>query len=66
MLRIDLHKMYDCGLLTIDESYKVHISKKITSPDYTMFDGIGISLPKDASEHPSKDAIKEKMKDFRG
>lgn len=65
LLRIDLHKMYDSGLLTIDESYRVHISKKITSPDYTMFDGIRISLPTDASKHPSKDAIKEKMKEFR-
>ena len=65
LLRIDLHKMYDSGLLTIDDSYQVHISKKVTSPDYTMFDGIIISLPTDASKHPSKDAIKEKMKEFR-
>lgn len=65
LLRIDLHKMYDSGLLTIDEDYKVHISRKVTSPDYTMFDGKTIALPKNKSKWPSSIAIKEKMKEFR-
>ena len=50
LLRIDLHKMYDSGLLTIDQNYTVHISKKVTSPDYTKFNGNTISLPKDKKQ----------------
>lgn len=64
-LRIDLHKMFDSGLLSIDENYRVHISSKVSSSDYFSYDGQLITLPDDPNKRPSLLAIQEKQKEFR-
>lgn len=65
LLRVDLHKMFDSGLLAIEENYRVIVSKIVTSEYYQSFNGKPISLPCDKYNHPSTDALKLKIKELR-
>lgn len=55
-LRVDIHRLYDAGLLTIDETYTVHISPYNISTYYQQFEGRKICLP--AFDPPSIIALK--------
>lgn len=65
LLRIDIHKLFDSGLLYIDQSYRVHVSKQVKSQEYLDLDGKRISLPANQSEQPSKEALQFKEDSFR-
>lgn len=65
LLRIDIHKLFDSGLLYIDQSYHVHISPLVKTPEYVKLDGKSISLPTNKSEWPSPVALKFKEDSFR-
>lgn len=65
LLRVDLHKLYDNGLLYIDDFYAVHVSPEVKSEYYQKLNGKIISLPVNLNEHPSKDALKSKIFEFR-
>lgn len=45
LLRVDFHKLFDQGLITINEDFKICVSKKLGSHYYKKFDGQQISLP---------------------
>jgi integrase len=57
LLRADLHKLLDKGLMTIDENYSVLISHKVTSSFYQSLNGKKITLPINKNCHPSKVAL---------
>jgi putative restriction endonuclease len=65
LLRVDLHKLYDNGLLYIDESFKIHISPEVKSEYYQKLNGTTIRLPENNNLHPSKEALKSKKFEFR-
>ena len=65
LLRVDLHKLYDNGLLYIDESFKIHISPEVKSEYYRKLNGTKIRLPENNNLHPSKEALKSKKFEFR-
>lgn len=65
ILRVDLHRLLDSGLLTIDENYIVHISKNMASESYSKFHNQKIYLPNKTSDHPSKVALQELKRNFR-
>ena len=65
LLRVDLHTLFDNGLLAIDSDYRIHISSLVQSPEYRKFDNMVISLPNHSSLYPSKDALKYKLGSFR-
>lgn len=65
LLRIDLHRLFDSGLLFIDSNYIVHISTLIKSTTYQQFDGIAISLPANSNAYPSKESLELKRDNFR-
>ncbi len=65
LLRVDLHKLYDNGLLYIDESFKIHISSEVKSEFYRKLNGTKIRLPENNNLHPSKEALKSKKFEFR-
>lgn len=65
LLRIDIHKLFDSGLLYIDQNYHVHVSSLVTSPEYRYLDNHLISLPNNPSEYPSKAALQFKEKSYR-
>jgi putative restriction endonuclease len=65
LLRVDLHKLYDNGLLYIDETFKIHISPEVKSEYYQKLNGAAIRLPDNNNLHPSIEALKSKKFEFR-
>ena len=65
LLRVDFHKMYDNGLLYIDDNYIIHISPQVKSKYYQDFTNKKISLPCDKSLYPSKEALISKKFEYR-
>jgi putative restriction endonuclease len=57
-LRTDLHRLFDAGLLTIDDGYTVKVSNFITSDAYRKLQGQTINLPKNEQHRPSLDSLK--------
>ncbi len=62
LLRSDLHRLYDRGYLTVDPSYRIHVSGRLRSDFgngelYYPLENQEIRLPKDASLRPSRDFL---------
>ena len=51
LLRIDLHRLFDAGLLTIDPDYKIRVSPE-AAPDYAQYDGVKLRLPRRVQDWP--------------
>lgn len=61
-LRKDLHRLFDLGLITITTDYRIRLSPKIATAygdveTYKNLDGQKISLPADACDNPSQNAL---------
>lgn len=65
LLRVDFHKMFDNGLLYVNENYKVFISPQVKSEYYQSFNGKTINLPQKINLYPSKEALKSKEFEYR-
>lgn len=65
LLRVDLHRLFDSGLLSITEDYEVVLSELVDSITYTMFNKAKIRLPQKGKEWPSKKALKARESNFR-
>ncbi|GEK22377.1 HNH endonuclease [Cellulomonas xylanilytica] len=58
LLRADLHRMWDVGLLAVDEVDRtVLIANHITAPEYTALRGRPIAIPDDVRQHPLAAAL---------
>lgn len=57
-LRVDLHRLFDAGLISISEEDTVEVSGRLTGTSYARFHGNALDLPKSESEHPSAVALK--------
>ena len=64
LLRTDLHRLFDKGLLMFDDNYKVVISNEIKSEYYRQFNGLQIRLPKKKENYPSIEALRDHNKRF--
>lgn len=65
LLRIDIHKLFDSGLLYIDQTYHVHVSPLVKTPEYSKLEGRQISLPANISDRPALVALRFKEDSFR-
>ena len=65
LLRVDFHRLFDSGLLAIDEDYCVKISDLLKSSYYKKYDGCKILLPSNECYYPSKMALRLKMEELR-
>ena len=65
LMRCDFHKLFDNGLLYIDESYIIHISDLVKSEYYQRYDGMKINFPRDEGAVPSLQALRVKRDEFR-
>lgn len=65
LLRVDFHKLFDNGLMTIDDNYCVELSPIVKADYYKSFDGKKISLPDSPDDWPSKEALALKRYEFR-
>ena len=58
LLRSDVHLLFDLGFIGIDpETLRIQVSRKISTSPYVDLDGKIVSLPKDPSFRPSRDAL---------
>ena len=56
-LRVDIHKLFDNGLISINSEYKVVVSSKLKSTEYERIDGKKIKLPINKIHYPSSKAL---------
>jgi putative restriction endonuclease len=56
-LRTDLHKLFDAGLITVDDDYHVVVSDRLKSEGYAAHHGREIRVPATASNIPSREAL---------
>ena len=60
LLRSDLHTLFDCGLIAIDEAeFKVLIGKELRGSEYERYRGKLLRLPDNPSFRPSGDALRQ-------
>ena len=65
LLRVDFHKLFDAGLITINYNYELLVSNKVESDYYRSFDKKKISLPVNKDCYPSLNALKNHMEEFK-
>ncbi len=66
ILRADLHTLYDRGLISIDEDYKIRLSEVLKiSRFYKHLDGKTITLPTSEKNRPSLESIRIKLQEFK-
>jgi putative restriction endonuclease len=56
-LRTDLHKLFDAGLVTIDDDYRLVVSNRLKSKAYGAYHGQEVLVPDGVSHKPSKKAL---------
>lgn len=61
-LRVDIHKLFDNGLISIDSDFRVVISSMRKSTEYEKINGKKIKLPKNKSYYPSATALENHNK----
>lgn len=47
ILRTDIHRLFDAGLLVLDQAGKITVKPEVTDPDYRRFDGCHASTTAD-------------------
>lgn len=57
LLRVDIHRLFDKGLIQVNEDYTISVSSKVISEEYQRYNGTKIMLPKNKNWFPSKDAL---------
>lgn len=57
LLRVDLHRLFDAGLLTVDQELRVQVSPLVTAAAYQALAGTRLRLPEAASARPSAEAL---------
>jgi putative restriction endonuclease len=56
-LRVDIHRLFDEGLITITEQDAVVTSEKLKGTSYAALNGAALLLPAGSQKRPSKDAL---------
>lgn len=60
---MDIHKLFDEGLITISDDYEIVVSPILQTSNYRRFHGKKINLPKDQNTYPSLYVIKKHRED---
>jgi putative restriction endonuclease len=61
-LRVDLHRLFDDGLISLGEDLTVRVSPKLNNTSYENYSGEKIRLPAEEKHYPSLGAIKDRNK----
>ena len=61
-LRVDIHKLFDNGLISINNDYRVIVSSMLKSTEYERIDGKKIKLPNNKMHYPSANALENHNK----
>lgn len=62
LLRVDIHRLYDEGLIAFDDDYCLILSKKLERGHYKKYNGKKIKLPKNENSYPSRELLKKHRK----
>jgi len=65
LLRVDIHRLYDNGLVFIDHNYLIHVSNLVHNPYYRQYHEQTIQLPSSVNDHPSVEALEQRRDEFR-
>lgn len=64
-LRVDLHRLFDEGLLAISERHTLMVSAQLDGTSYAQLEGRKLTLPTDSHAHPSSEALAFHRQSFR-
>jgi putative restriction endonuclease len=64
-LRVDLHRLFDEGLLSVSDQFVLQVSPKLSGTSYAALDGRHISVPQDPNYRPSFEALAAHRECFR-
>ncbi len=64
-LRVDLHRLFDNGLLSINEDGTLKVSSKLSDSWYASLDGSRVSLPRAEWARPAEEALAFHRANFR-
>lgn len=64
LLRADLHNLFDSGLISIDRTYKVHVSSLVRDKKYRKFNGKKLKLPSSRRLWPDPIALNRHLKEI--
>lgn len=64
LLRVDIHRLFDSGLIGIDQKYRVLVSSSLNGTEYEEFRGEPIRLPVNPGKRPSKQCLKAHQENF--
>jgi hypothetical protein len=65
LLRADIHTLYDLHLLSVDDRYKIHLSKSLQTSDYMLLHGKALkTLPATTDQQPSPMNLKARHERF--
>jgi putative restriction endonuclease len=59
-LRVDLHRLFDDGLITLLEDMTIRVSPQLSQSSYFNYSGKTIRLPAEHKHYPSPEAIKNR------
>lgn len=64
-LRVDLHRLFDNGLLSIDEDGALRVSSRLSDSWYAALDGSLVALPRAEWARPAEEALAFHRTNFR-
>jgi putative restriction endonuclease len=59
-LRVDLHRLFDAGLICINDEYTVHVDIRVRDEAYRSFSGRLMRLPALREHWPAKQLLRKK------
>ena len=67
ILRADVHTLFDLGLISVHPSeLEVKVSRMVSEAEYSCLDGRLLAVPKTRSAQPSRAALQDHYRRFRG
>ncbi|RDK04616.1 HNH endonuclease [Paraburkholderia lacunae] len=64
-LRVDLHRLFDEGLLAVTEEFALMVSPRLAGTSYAELEGKKLTPPANPSAHPSSEALAFHRESFR-
>jgi putative restriction endonuclease len=64
-LRVDLHRLFDEGLLAVSDEFALQVSPKLFGTSYAALEGRKIWVPEDPNLRPSFQALAAHRECFR-
>jgi integrase len=64
LLRVDIHRLFDKGLIQLNEDYTLSVSSRVVSDYYQLYNGTKLILPKNKNWLPSKKVLRYRNENY--